>query len=197
MWETFAPHRHPAFSSIPILACVSIDLCELSRALQAVLLLGWYQILLLIYLTCIRPHLEYACQLWDPSTNKNRHLLEDVQKFACRVCLKRWDLDYDSMLQLLSIPPLTIWREYLKLTTTYNIIHGHWHFPSGLFVHSNFPYSSNRSLDHLHIQITCIIHLSLLVCGITCLTLLKPCLPSLLLKGLYFIIFTIQAHVRH
>jgi len=104
-------------------------------------------ILLLIYLTCIRPHLEYACQLWDPSTNKNRHLLEDVQKFACRVCLKRWDLDYDSMLQLLSIPPLTIRCEYLKLTTMYNIIHGHSHFPSGLFAHSNFPYSSNRSLN--------------------------------------------------
>ena len=42
-------------------------------------------------------------------------------------------------------------------------------------------------LDHLHIQITCIIYLSLvlLVCGISCLTLLKPCLSSLLLKGLY------------
>ena len=72
-----------------------------------------------------------------------------------------------------------------------NIIHGHSHFPSGWFAHSNFPYSSNRSLDHLHIQITCIIHLSLvlLVCWITCLTLLKPCLPSLLLKGLSLFYF--------
>jgi len=55
-------------------------------------------ILLLLYLTCIQPHLEYACQLWDPSMSKNRHLLEDVQKFACRDCLKRWDLDYDRIL---------------------------------------------------------------------------------------------------
>jgi len=47
-------------------------------------------------------------------------------------------------------------------------------------------------LDHSDVQITCIIHLFLvlLVCGITCLTLLKPFLPSLLLKGLYCIIFT-------
>jgi len=29
----------------------------------------------------------------------------------------------------------------------YNIIHGHSHFPSGLFTQSNFPYSSNRSLN--------------------------------------------------
>ena len=42
---------------------------------------------------------------------------------------------------------LTIRRECLKLTTTYNIIHGHSHFPSGVFAHSNFPYSSNRSLN--------------------------------------------------
>ena len=27
--------------------------------------------LLCIYLTCIRPHLEYACQLWDPYTDKH------------------------------------------------------------------------------------------------------------------------------
>lgn len=128
------------------------QVCSKARKLVGMLYRQFYSwadtpILLLIYLTCIRPHLEYACQLWDPSTNKNRHLLEDVQKFACRVCLKRWDLDYDSMLQLLSIPPLTIRREYLKLTTMYNIIHGHSHFPSGLFAHSNFPYSSNRSLN--------------------------------------------------
>jgi len=31
--------------------------------------------------------------------------------------------------------------------TMYNVIHGHSHFPSGLFAHSNFPYSSNRSLN--------------------------------------------------
>jgi len=34
-----------------------------------------------IYITCIQPHLEYPCQLWDPYTNKDAQLLEDVQKF--------------------------------------------------------------------------------------------------------------------
>ena len=29
--------------------------------------------LLLIYCTCIRPHLEYACQIWDPFSNKYSH----------------------------------------------------------------------------------------------------------------------------
>jgi len=57
-----------------------------------------------IYITCIRPHLEYACQLWDPYTNKDAQLLEDVQKFVCKVCLKQWNIDYHSMLCLLGLP---------------------------------------------------------------------------------------------
>ena len=78
------------------------QVCSKARKLVGMLYRQFYSwadtpILLLIYLTCIRPHLEYACQLWDPSMNKNRHLLEDVQKFACRVCLKRWDLDSVSL----------------------------------------------------------------------------------------------------
>ena len=42
-----------------------------------------------IYLTSIWPHLEYACQLWDPQTASHIQSLESVQKFACKVCLKR------------------------------------------------------------------------------------------------------------
>ena len=76
--------------------------------------------LLLFYTTCIRPHLEYACQLWDPYTSKSWLSLEAVQKFACKVCLKMWDLDYNTMLQLLNLPPLSVRREYLKLTAMYN-----------------------------------------------------------------------------
>ena len=75
--------------------------------------------LLLFYTTCIRPHLEYACQLWDPYTSKSWLSLEAVQKFACKVCLKMWDLDYNNMLQLLNLPPLSVRREYLKLTAIY------------------------------------------------------------------------------
>ena len=36
------------------------------------------------YLSCIRPHLEYACTVWDPHLTKDITLLENVQKFACK-----------------------------------------------------------------------------------------------------------------
>ena len=54
--------------------------------------------MLRIYVTCICPHLEYACQLWDPYTTK---------KFACKVCLKQWDMNYESMLEQLDLTPLS------------------------------------------------------------------------------------------
>ena len=71
--------------------------------------------------------------------------LEAVQKFACKVCLKQWDLDYDSMLQLLNLPRLSVRRKYLKLTTMYNIVCGHMDFPSSIFVQSNLPCQLNRT----------------------------------------------------
>jgi len=71
--------------------------------------------LLNIYLNCVRPHFEYACTLWDPYTYKNISMLEPVKKFACKVCLKRWDLDCDSMLHLLGVTRLSTRQQYLKL----------------------------------------------------------------------------------
>lgn len=128
------------------------QICTKARRLIGMLYRQFYRwadtsTLLNIYLTCIRPHLEYACQLWDPFTDKSIQALEAVQKFACKVCLKQWNLDYDTMLQFLNLPPLSARRQYLKLTTMYNIVNGSLCFPSGIFVQSNFPYHCNRSAN--------------------------------------------------
>ena len=64
--------------------------------------------LLTVYSTCIRPHLEYASQLWDPYNKKDAEFLESVQKFACKVCLKCWDIDYQNMLNSLNLLPLSV-----------------------------------------------------------------------------------------
>ena len=54
--------------------------------------------------------------------------LEAVQQFASKVCPKQWVLDYESMLQLLNLPCLSVRYKYLKLTTMYNIVSGHVYF---------------------------------------------------------------------
>ena len=60
-------------------------------------------------------------------------LLESVQRFACKVCLKYWDMDYVNMLHCLDLPTLVVRRQHLKLMTMYNIINGKTVFPAGIF----------------------------------------------------------------
>ena len=91
------------------------QICTKARRLVGMLYRQFYcwadtTTLLTLYLTCIHPHLEYACTLWDPYTCKETHMIESVQKFACKVCLKCWDLNYDAMLHLLGITHLSTRR---------------------------------------------------------------------------------------
>ena len=87
------------------------SICNKSRRLVGLLYRHIYpnadtDTLCQFYLSCIRPHLKYACSVWDPYLTKERSLLEDVQKFACKVCCINWHMDYDSMLTYLNIPLL-------------------------------------------------------------------------------------------
>ena len=90
---------------------------------------GWEGLKFWVSLTCTRVYSFY-------STNSVRF---------CASLFKQWDLDYDSMLQLLNLPRLSVHRKYLKLTTMYNIVSGHMDFPSSIFVQSNLPYYLNRT----------------------------------------------------
>jgi len=48
-----------------------------------------------------------------------RTLLEAVQKLACKVCCKGWNMDYESMLGHLNIPTLQQRRLQLKASMMY------------------------------------------------------------------------------
>ena len=55
--------------------------------------------LLKLYLTTIRPHLEYASPVWNPFHKGEIDCIESVQNFALRMCLKSWNLDYEELLE--------------------------------------------------------------------------------------------------
>ena len=66
-------------------------------------------------------------------------------KFACKICLKIWDMSYDDMFHLLNLPPLRGRRRYLKLVAVFVFLH----FPHGNFISQQPTYSSRRT-SQLH-----------------------------------------------
>ena len=90
-----------------------------------------------LYLSLIRPHLEYACPIWDPHTMKDKVLLEDVQKFAFRMTTKQWDSEYQELLDIMNVPSLAARRLQLKLA----------YFPSDILCpRTNYCLRTNHSL---------------------------------------------------
>ena len=70
-----------------------------------------------MYISLVRPNLEYASQVWNPYKVGEVNSLEHVQKFALRMCAKSWDTSYEELLQLFSLPDLQQRRLDLDLCT--------------------------------------------------------------------------------
>ena len=90
--------------------------------------------LLQLYTSLIRPCLEYACEVWNPHILKDVEKLENVQKFALRLCVKQWDLDYTSLLFICDLPTLAARQQYFSLCTMYKIVNNLMDFPSDVFI---------------------------------------------------------------
>ena len=51
-----------------------------------------------LYISLIRPRLEYAAPVWTPHLSKNVDKLKAVQKFAHKMCSKDWKANYPDLL---------------------------------------------------------------------------------------------------
>ena len=114
------------------------SLCSKARKLIGLIYCRFYQhsspkSLLQMYLTLVRPHLEYASQVWNTSKIGEIDSFEKVQKFTLRVYSKQWNSGYDELLQLFSLPTLQQCRLYLHLSIMW-IVYSLSYFPSGMFV---------------------------------------------------------------
>ena len=70
---------------------------------------------LTLYLSHVRPHLEYAAVVWDPHQINLINKLESVQKFALKAVTKQWKANYVDLLRVCQVPSLAQRRQYLKL----------------------------------------------------------------------------------
>ena len=75
-----------------------------------------------LYLTIVRPPLEYAVQVWHPYQAKNIMALKNIKKFALRICSITYDTNYQDLLDLYHLQKLENRRLYLSLCTLYKII---------------------------------------------------------------------------
>ena len=82
-----------------------------------------------LYLSLVRPLLEYGAEVWHPHLSKDIWALESVQKFALRVCSKGWTTDYQSLLDKFQLPSLENRRLFLSLCKFFKIIHKQIYFP--------------------------------------------------------------------
>ena len=102
--------------------------------------------LLKLYLTIIRPNLEYASSVWDPFHKLEIDALESVQKFGLRMCFKSWNESYDDLLERTKVPPLKMRRAQMKLCHLFKIIKKITEFPNAPVTPRAVPYKS-RSIN--------------------------------------------------
>ena len=78
-----------------------------------------------------------------PHLVKDIVAVENVQKFALRVCSKQWNSSYDTLLTALTVPTLASRRKTQKLCTLFSILTGKLSPPHCPTL-KNTPYSSHH-----------------------------------------------------
>ena len=100
-----------------------------------------------LYMALVRPHLEYAAQIWNPHLVKDIKSLEKIQKFALRICSKNYHETYQNLLSLYQVPTLENRRLFLCLCTFYSIVNKLVFFPE-ILLPSTMPVTTSRCRNY-------------------------------------------------
>ena len=83
------------------------------------------------YTALVRPHLDYACEVWNPHLLKDKEELVRVKILALRLCIKQRDIvDLLIHFNTLSLAD----GSYLSVCIMYKIIHGLAYFHQNIFI---------------------------------------------------------------
>ena len=82
------------------------------------------EIIKLLYVSMVRPHLEYAVQSWSPYLRKDIYLLEQVQRRATRLIPEIRHLPYEERLKALNLTSLEDRRTRGDLIEVFKMVHG-------------------------------------------------------------------------
>ena len=92
--------------------CHIKNICWKSRQLIGFMYRKFYKdahatFLCRLYVSMVRPILEYACIVWDPHIQMNIEQLESCQKLALKMCSHSWNINYPTLLSLPSLGSLS------------------------------------------------------------------------------------------
>ena len=82
------------------------------------------EVIIPLYKSLARLHLEYCCQIWNPNYNKNIDLVEGVQRQATKLITGMQNLSYDDRVKHLGLVRLNTRRLRSDLVETFKIING-------------------------------------------------------------------------
>ena len=127
--------------------------CKKARKLIGMLFRNFYaycdsHTLYDLFKCVIMPHLEYGCVVWDPHLSKDITVIENVHKFALRVCSKQWRYSYESLCAIFHTSSMSERRTHLKLLTLFKIIHGNMQLPSSPLALRHVPYAMRSANRH-------------------------------------------------
>ncbi|XP_071959999.1 uncharacterized protein [Antedon mediterranea] len=77
-----------------------------------------------MYKAYIHPHMEYCIQSWSPYYNKDKEILEKVQRRATKMVKSISDLPYEKRLEYLDLQPLETRRLRGDLIEAFKILKG-------------------------------------------------------------------------
>ena len=80
------------------------------------------EIFKILFTALVRPHLEYANQVWCPHLVKDIEAVKNVQRRATKLVPRLKDLSYEERLRTLNLPTLAYKRSRGDLIETYKIL---------------------------------------------------------------------------
>jgi hypothetical protein len=86
----------------------------------------------LLFVAVVRPNLEFGNAVWSPKLEKDKNLVESVQRRATRIIPGLKGKPYEERLKIMKLPSLRYRRLRGDLIEAYKYTHGLYKVPGGL-----------------------------------------------------------------